>query len=110
VRGLEAALNLLVAAAAVAAFEAVGSILVVAMLVCPAAALRMLAPRYAAQVWGGAALGAAIGVAGVLVAGTIPAALGAGTSVSASGMIGTLGGVAVLLAALLRRGGALRPA
>jgi len=102
VRALEVALNLLVAAAAVAAFEAVGSILVVAMLVCPAAAVRLLAPRYAVQVWGGAALGAGLGVLGVALAGPVPAALGATVSVSAAGTIGALGGLAVLLAALRR--------
>ncbi len=99
VRAMEVSLNLLVAAAAVAAFEAVGSILVVAMLICPAAAVRLLAPRYGVQVWGGAALGAALGVLGVALAGPVPAALGATVSVSAAGMIGALGGLAVLLAA-----------
>lgn len=37
----EMLLNLMIAAAAVAAFEAVGSILVIALLVCPAVALRL---------------------------------------------------------------------
>jgi manganese/zinc/iron transport system permease protein len=107
-RSLEMALNLLIAAAAVAAFETVGSILVVAMLICPAAALRFIGPRYAAQLWGGGALGAALGAAGVLLAGPLPAALGAAISVSAAGMIGTLGGLAVLAAALLSPRSALR--
>jgi manganese/zinc/iron transport system permease protein len=100
VRAVEAAVNLLVAAAAVAAFEAVGSILVVAMLVCPAAAMRLSTERYAVQVWGGAALGAALGAAGVLLAGVVPAALGAEISLSAAGMVGVLGGLAVLVCVL----------
>lgn len=101
-RRLELALNMLVAAAAVAAFEAVGSILVVAMLVCPAAAMRLLTDDYRAQVLGGAALGAALGVAGYALAGPLPAAAGMALSLNAAGVIGTLGGLAVALAALLR--------
>lgn len=44
-------LMLLVAIAAVASFEAVGSILVIAMLICPAATARMLTDRLAVQLW-----------------------------------------------------------
>ena len=99
-RGLET----LVAAAAVAAFESVGSILVVALLVCPAAALRLLTDRFGVQVIGGAALGAALAVLGYGLAGPLPAALGSGVALNAAGVIGTLGGLAVALAALLTRG------
>jgi manganese/zinc/iron transport system permease protein len=101
-RRLELALNLMIAAAAVAAFEAVGSILVVAMLVCPAAAMRLLTDDYRRQVLGGAVLGAAIGAAGYLLAGPVPAALGGTVALNAAGVIGTLGGVVVAAAALLR--------
>jgi manganese/zinc/iron transport system permease protein len=94
----ELGLNLLIAAAAVAAFEAVGSVLVVALLVCPATALRLLTNRYRVQVWGGAALGAGLGMAGVLLAGPIPAGLGLGLSLNAAGTIGTLAGLAVAAA------------
>jgi manganese/zinc/iron transport system permease protein len=94
----ETLLNLFVAAAAVAAFEAVGSILVVAMLVCPAVAMRLLTGRYAVQVVGGGLLGAGLGAVGVLVAGPLPAALGAGFALNAAGVIGTLGGVVVAVA------------
>lgn len=99
---LEILLSLLVAAAAVAAFEAVGSILVVAMLVCPAAVLRLLTDRYRTQVLGGAALGAALGAVGYALAGPLPAALGLDVSLNAAGVIGTLGGLGVAAAALLR--------
>ena len=101
-RRLELVLNLMVAAAAVAAFEAVGSILVVAMLVCPAAALRLLTDDFRVQVLGGAALGAAFGLVGYALAGPIPAAAGLSLSLNAAGVIGTLGGVAVAIAALAR--------
>jgi manganese/zinc/iron transport system permease protein len=109
-RWIEIGLALMVAAAAVAAFEAVGSILVVAMLVCPAAALRLMTDRYAVQVLGGAALGAGLGAVGYALAGPVPAALGIGLSLNAAGVIGTLGGLLVGLAALLRRGGSPRRA
>jgi len=108
-RRLELVLNLMIAAAAVAAFEAVGSILVVAMLVCPAAALRLLTDDYRVQVLGGAALGAAFGAAGYLLSGPLPAALGSELALNAAGVIGTLGGLAVAAAALLRPRGP-RPA
>jgi manganese/zinc/iron transport system permease protein len=102
-RGLELALNLMVAAAAVAAFEAVGSILVVAMLVCPAAAIRLLTDSYRTQVLGGAVLGAALGALGYALAGPLPAAFGQAFSLNAAGVIGTLGGVTVAGAMLLRQ-------
>ncbi len=109
-RGLEVMLNLMVAAAAVAAFEAVGSILVVAMLVCPAAALRLLTNDYRRQILGGAGLGAALGALGYALAGPLPAALGSSVSLNAAGVIGTLGGLAVALAMLLRHWQTARPA
>ena len=102
-RRLELALNLMVAAAAVAAFEAVGSILVVAMLVCPAAAIRLLTDSYRAQVLGGAALGAALGALGYALAGPLPAAFGQNFALNAAGVIGTLGGLAVAGAMVLRQ-------
>ena len=101
---IEMGLALLVAAAAVAAFEAVGSILVVAMLVCPAAALRLLTDRYKVQVLGGAALGAGLGAAGYALAGPLPAALGVALALNAAGVIGTLGGLVVAAAAVATRG------
>ncbi len=108
----EVGLNLLIAGAAVAAFESVGSILVVAMLVCPAVALRLMTDRYRIQVLGGAALGAALGALGVLLAGPLPAALGLAVSLNAAGLIGTLSGLAVALCLVFRtrRFGAARPA
>ena len=102
-RRLELMLNLMVAAAAVAAFEAVGSILVVAMLVCPAAAIRLLTDSYRAQVLGGAVLGAVLGALGYALAGPLPAAFGQAFALNAAGVIGTLGGLAVAGAMLLRQ-------
>jgi manganese/zinc/iron transport system permease protein len=106
-RGLELVLALLVAAAAVAAFEAVGSILVVALLVCPAAALRLMTDHYRTQVLGGGALGAALGAVGYALAGPVPAALGIELSLNAAGVIGTLGGLTVAVAAVVASARAL---
>ena len=99
-RALELGLNMLVAAAAVAAFEAVGSILVVAMLVCPAAAMRLLTDDFRTQILGGAGLGAALGAGGYILAGPLPAAAGLSLSLNAAGVIGVLGGLVVAAAIL----------
>ena len=103
VRWLDMALHLMLAAAAVAAFEAVGSILVVALLVAPAAAMRLITNRYTPQVLGGAALGAAVAALGYGLAGPLPAALGSGHAVTAAGMIGVLSGLVVAGAAMAGR-------
>lgn len=81
-----------VAAATVAAFEAVGSILVIAMLVCPAATARLLTDRMPSQIAVSLifALGAA--VIGYFGATTIPALWGF-DSVNAAGSITVASGV-----------------
>jgi manganese/zinc/iron transport system permease protein len=97
---LGAMLLALVAAATVAAFEAVGSILVIAMLICPAAAARMLTDRLRTQL----VLSGAIAVAGAAVgyfAGTrLPQALGLPGAVNAAGSIALVAGLAFALAAI----------
>ncbi|NCY24668.1 MAG: metal ABC transporter permease [Alphaproteobacteria bacterium] len=103
VRRLDIALNLMLAAAAVAAFEAVGSILVVALLVAPAAAMRLITNRYNCQVLGGAGLGAGVAALGYALAGPLPAALGSAHAVNAAGAIGVLAGLMVAAAALAGR-------
>jgi manganese/zinc/iron transport system permease protein len=105
---------MLVAAAAVAAFEAVGSILVVALLVCPAAALRLMTDRYNTQVLGGAAVGAGLGAVGYALAGPVPALFGSTIALNAAGVIGALAGLLVAVAGLLygvrpRRRGSAAP-
>jgi len=54
-------------------------------------------------VLGGAALGAALGALGYALAGPLPAAFGQAFSLNAAGVIGTLGGLAVAGAMLLRQ-------
>lgn len=95
---VDAALMTLVAAATVAAFEAVGSILVIAMLVCPAAAARMLTDRFGRHVALSSALGAAVGVAGYVLGAWGPQWIWLDGSVSVAGMIAVCGGAVLGIA------------
>ncbi|WP_207455878.1 metal ABC transporter permease [Azospirillum sp. SYSU D00513] len=91
---------LLVAATAIAAFEAVGSILVIAMLICPAAAARMLTDRFAAQLALSVLLGVLAAVLGYGGAAFLPLWLGAEHSLNAAGMIAVASGLILALAVL----------
>jgi manganese/zinc/iron transport system permease protein len=101
VRALSLALIMVAAMACVAAFSAVGSILVIAMLICPPAAARLLTDRLAVQVWLSLALATLSACAGYVLAGYGPLWLGFPASVSAAGMIAVVSGVILALAALL---------
>lgn len=96
------ALMVLVAAAVVASFEAVGSILVIAALVCPPATARLLTDRLGTQIWLSLGLSIAAGMIGYLLAITAPSWLGGASSLSAAGMItvvsGGLLGLAIIAA------------
>lgn len=96
---LHAILMILVAAATVASFEAVGSILVVAMLVCPAATARLLTDRLSTQVWLSVLIAIATAWLGYVSATAVPAALGF-DSVNAAGSIATVAGVLLAIAAI----------
>lgn len=90
---LHYALMIFVAAAVVASFEAVGSILVIAMLVCPAATARLLTDRLAVQVWLSAALAVVSGVGGYVLAVFGPGWVGRPEALGAAGMITVVAGV-----------------
>jgi manganese/zinc/iron transport system permease protein len=97
---LSLALVATAAIAAVAAFDAVGSIIVIAMFICPPAAARLMTNRLEAQVaWsvGFATVSAALGY---VLAGYGPLWLGGADSVSAAGMVATVSGVILGLACL----------
>ncbi len=94
-------LVLFVAAAAIASFEAVGSILVIAMLICPPAAARLLTDRYRTQILLSMAFGIGSAFAGYGLAGFAPGAFGASWSLNAAGCIAVVSGLAVAAAALL---------
>jgi manganese/zinc/iron transport system permease protein len=91
------------AVAAVAAFDAVGSIIVIAMFICPPAAARLLTDRLTIQVWVSVLLAALSAIIGYVLAGHGPMWLGWSSSVSAAGMIATVSGVILALAALSGR-------
>lgn len=88
----------LVAITAVASFESVGNILVVAMFVTPAAAARLLTDRLSVMVWLSAAIAAVSAVLGHALATSVPGAFGL-RSVSTSGMMAVA--VGLLFAAAL---------
>jgi len=92
--------TLAAAIATVVSFEAVGSIMVVAMLVCPAATARLVANRYGGQLATTLALAAIAAVLGYASAGFGPALLGAPIALNAAGMIAVVAGVLLGAAAL----------
>jgi manganese/zinc/iron transport system permease protein len=90
----------MVAIAAVMAFDAVGSIIVIAMFVCPPAAARLMTDRLVAQIGWSIAFAVLSAVLGYVLAGYGPLWLGARNSVSAAGMIATVSGVILGLCCL----------
>ena len=102
------ALIIMVAVAAVAAFDAVGSIIVIAMFICPPAAARLMTDRMGPQIAWSVAFAVLSAVIGYVLAGYGPLWLGARSSVSAAGMIATVSGLILFLCCLVgpRRRGA----
>ncbi|MEM9575403.1 MAG: metal ABC transporter permease [Pseudomonadota bacterium] len=99
-RPLGLALVILSAVAAVAAFDAVGSIIVIAMFICPPAAARLMTNRLERQVAWSVVFATLSAVLGYVLAGYGPLWLGFSSSVSAAGMIATISGVVLALAAV----------
>ena len=95
------ALVIVSAVAAVAAFDAVGSIIVIAMFICPPAAARMMTNALAAQVGWSVGFATLAAILGYVLAGYGPLWIGAAASVSAAGMIATVSGVILAVAALV---------
>ncbi len=96
-RAVNLGLMTLVALATVASFEAVGSILVIAMLICPAATARLLTDRYGMQIVLSVAIASIAAVLGYHGATALPG-LGGWESVNAAGMITVVLGVFLGLA------------
>ena len=94
-------LGLVIAAAiaAVSAFDAVGSIIVIAMFICPPAAARLMTNSLEAQVLWSVAFAVLSAVLGYVLAGYGPLWLGFENAVSAAGMIATMSGVILAIAA-----------
>lgn len=94
------ALIVMVAVAAVTAFDAVGSIIVIAMFICPPAAARLMTDRMRPQVAWSVGFAVLSAVFGYVLAGYGPLWLGARSSVSAAGMIATVSGAILFLCCL----------
>lgn len=99
-RLVHAGLMLLVAGAVVASFEAVGSILVIAMLICPAATARMLTDRLTVQVWLSVGIAVLVGIVGYFLGAYGRVWLGGEGALSIAGMMTVVAG-GVLLTAIL---------
>ena len=99
-RAISLGLVMVAALAAVTAFDAVGSIIVIAMFICPAAAARLMTDRLRSQIWwsvGFATLSASLGY---VLAGYGPLWIGLENSVSAAGMIAAVSGLILVLTAV----------
>jgi manganese/zinc/iron transport system permease protein len=94
------ALVITAAIAAVAAFDAVGSIIVIAMFICPPAAARMMTNRLETQIIWSVVFAITSAVAGYVLAGYGPLWLGGADAVSAAGMIATISGLILALTAM----------
>ena len=94
------ALVTLTAIAAVAAFDAVGSIIVIAMIICPPATARLMVNSLRSQVIYSQVLAFVATVIGYMFAGYVPLWLGFSNTLSAAGMIASMSGVFLACAAL----------
>ena len=95
---VSAGLALAATIAAVVSFDAVGSIIVVSMFVCPPAAARVLTNSLRDQVWLSLILSGLSATLGYAIAGYVPIVLGFETSISAAGTIATLSGLILVCA------------
>lgn len=94
----EGAVNAAAAIAVVAAFDAVGSILVIAMLICPAGAARLLTDRFGRQIWLSLCFAVVMAVGGYGAAVWGAPAVGAPGALNAAGVIAVVGGICLGLA------------
>lgn len=95
------ALVVAAAIAAVAAFDAVGSIIAIAMFVCPPATARLMTDRLGRQIAWSVLFATTSAVAGYVFAGYGPLWFGSPHAISAAGMIATVSGLQLGLACLL---------
>ncbi|MFZ5963099.1 metal ABC transporter permease [Thalassococcus sp. BH17M4-6] len=107
VAALSLGLVISAAVAAVAAFDAVGSIIVIAMFICPPAAARLMTNRLSHQLWCSVVFATLSAILGYVLAGYGPLWFGALNAVSAAGMIATVSGLILAVTAVIgphRRG------
>ena len=96
-------LVVLAAMAAVAAFDAVGSIIVIAMILCPPATARLLTNDIKTQVFLSLLLALSATLAGYIIAGYVPLWLGFSNTLSGAGMIATVSGLLLAFSAIYGR-------
>jgi manganese/zinc/iron transport system permease protein len=101
VAALDALLLVATALASVAAFESVGIVLAVAMIVCPPATARLLTQRLPGQIGLSALLALASVLGGYAVATLGPGLVGSEIALNAAGTIGTLSGAFLAIAVLV---------
>ncbi|GAA6209216.1 manganese ABC transporter permease MntD [Cognatishimia sp. WU-CL00825] len=94
------ALVIVAAVAAVAAFDAVGSIIVIAMFICPPAAARLMTNRLEIQIAWSVVFAVLSASLGYVLAGYGPLWLGLDHAVSAAGMIATISGLVLAACAI----------
>jgi len=94
-------LMVMTAACAVASFEAVGSILVIAMLICPSATARLCTDRLSTQIKLSALFAVVSAILGYILASFVPEMLRMPSSLNAAGMISVVAGSMVALAAIV---------
>lgn len=94
------ALVVVTAVAAVAAFDAVGSIIVIAMFICPPAAARLMTDRLGRQIAWSVAFAVLSAVLGYVLAGYGPGWFGLPHALSAAGTIATVAGLILALACM----------
>ena len=100
VRAISLGLVMVAALAAVTAFDAVGSIIVIAMFICPAAAARLMTDRLRSQIWWSVCFATLSASLGYVLAGYGPLWIGLENSVSAAGMIAAVSGLILALTAV----------
>ena len=100
IRAIGLGLVIASAIAAVAAFDAVGSIIVIAMFICPPAAARLMTNRLVVQVLWSVVFALTSAILGYFLAGYGPLWFGSEHAVSAAGMIATVSGVILMVTAL----------
>jgi len=91
------------ALAAVMAFNAVGSIIVIAMFVCPAAAARLMTNRLLSQIYISVVIAVASAMLGFILASHAPLWFGYVNTFSSAGMIAVVSGLLLALACLFGR-------
>lgn len=94
-------LLILTVLAAVSAFEAMGSILVIALFICPAAAIRLHCDTLKSQIYFSVMIGVICSISGYLSATILPISLGFEANVNSASVISLFCGLALVISIIL---------